>query len=120
MKPTTRAKKTAKIAKLQSSFASHSSEDDEEDVTLDMSQWASINGKSSAFKRLKIKLGNNWEVRVEEFYGKPRISLREWTRDDSGEEKTIRGANLDIKFLPKIIAAMNAAAEHVKKFNLVG
>jgi hypothetical protein len=48
------------------------------------------------------------------------ISLREWTRDDSGEEKTIRGANLDIKFLPKIIAAMNAAAEHVKKFNLVG
>jgi hypothetical protein len=117
-KATPAKKKQAKVAALKTAFGTSDNDEDQagDEVTLDISNWKDIKNKA-AFKRLRIKLGESWEVRVEEFLGKPRISLRKWFMED-GVERVGLGANLAIKFLPKILAAMEAASDHVKKFDL--
>ncbi len=117
-KATPPKKKQAKVTALKAAFGTSDNEEDQagDEVTLDISNWKDIKNKA-AFKRLRIKLGESWEVRVEEFLGKPRISLRKWFVEN-GVEKVGTGVNLAIRFLPKILAAMEAASDHVKKFDV--
>jgi len=109
-------KRTAKVAALKSAFV----EEDGDEVFVNLSSMnSSQKKKKTSGKKFRCILGENYEVQVNpEFFGFPYLSSRQWIHEEGGKSSPGKGLTLKLLYLPKLIAALEAAKAHCDKFEM--